>query len=241
MSIHTETLPLAVSDGSTMQAYVARPAAAPRGGILVFQEIFGVNPHIRDIAGRFAGQGYLAIAPELFHRTGPGFESGYTDMGLGRTHSQAVTDEGLTADILAAHGWLTSQGVAGNATAAIGYCMGGRVATLASMVAPLACSAAYYGGGIAPHPFYKVNLIPRLGEVKCPILFCWGGLDGFIKPEHTHMVTEAMRAAHKPFISAEFSDADHGFFCNERAAYNAHAATEAWALTLAFFANHIQS
>ena len=238
MSIQTEFIPLPVSDETSMQAYVARPEGTPRAGILVFQEIFGVNEHMRDVTERFASHGYLAIAPELFHRTGPGFESGYTDMGPGRAHAQAVNDDGLAADIIAAHAWLISQIESQGPTAAIGYCMGGRVATLASMVVPLSCSAAYYGGGVAPHPFYKVNLIERFGEVKCPILFCWGGLDGFIKPEHVHLVTEGMRAAQKPFVSAEFSDADHGFFCDARASYNAKAASEAWALTLAFFTNH---
>ena len=237
MSISTEFVTLAVGDGTSMRAYVARPEGSPHAGILVFQEIFGINEHIRDLTERFAREGYLAVAPELFHRTGPGFESGYTDMAPGRTHAQAATDEGLTADITAAHDWIRAAGPQ-LPIAAIGYCMGGRVATLASMVAPLACSVAYYGGGIAPHPFYKVNLMDRFGTVRCPILFCWGGLDGFIKPEHVHMVTEGMRAANKTFVSAEFSDADHGFFCDARASYNANAASEAWALTLAFLANH---
>src|ERR1700684_1357125 len=80
MSITSEIVNLKVDDGTTMRAHVARPAGTPRAGLIVFQEIFGINPHIRDIADRFAAEGYLAIAPELFHRTGPGFESGYTDM-----------------------------------------------------------------------------------------------------------------------------------------------------------------
>jgi carboxymethylenebutenolidase len=238
MSIKTEFVNLAVADSSSMRAYVARPVGTPRAGIIVFQEIFGVNNHIREIADRFAREGYLAVAPELFHRTGPGFESGYTDMGPGREHAVATTDEGLTADIRATFAWLNAEGASKLPIAAIGYCMGGRVATLAAMSVPLACSVAYYGGGIAPHPFYKVNLLERFSEIQAPILFFWGGLDGFIKPENTHQVTEAMRAANKPFASAEFSDADHGFFCDERGSYNAKAATEAWALTLAFLANH---
>ena len=241
MAIQTDFVTLSVSDGTSMRAYVARPEGAPRAGILVFQEIFGVNEHIRDVAERFAREGYLAVAPELFHRTGPGFESGYTDMAPGRTHAQATTDEGLAADIRATFDWLQKNEGAKLPIAAIGYCMGGRVATLAAMTVPLACSVAYYGGGIAPHQFYKVNLIGRFSEIQCPILFCWGGLDGFIKPEQVHMVTEAMRAANKVFASAEFSDADHGFFCDARASYNANAATEAWALTLAYLANHAKA
>ncbi len=105
------------------------------------------------------------------------------------------------------------------------------------MTVPLARSVANYGGGIAPHPFYRVNLIGRFSEIQCRILFCWGGRDGFIKPEQVHMVTETMRAANKPFASAEFSDADHGFFCDARASYNANAASEAWALTPAYLEN----
>jgi carboxymethylenebutenolidase len=237
VAIQTEFVNLAVAGGLSMRAYVARPEGAPRAGIMVFQEIFGVNHHIRDLTGRFAREGYLAIAPELFHRTGPGFESGYTDIGPGRAHAQAVTDEGLTADIGAAFEWLRNAGGSKLPVASTGYCMGGRVACLSAMVVPLACAVSYYGGGIAPNAIYKVNLIGRFSEIQAPMLFCWGGLDGFIKPEHVHMVTEAMRAAHKPFVSAEFSDADHGFFCDERASYNAAAAAEAWALTLAFLAN----
>jgi len=238
MAISTDYVTLPVTDGTRMRAYVARPEAAPRAGILVFQEIFGVNQHIRDIAERFAREGYLAIAPELFHRTAPGFESGYTDMGPGRTNAQAATDEGLSNDIRAAFQWLQQDGGAGLRIASIGYCMGGRVACLSSMVAPLACAISYYGGGIAPHPFYKVNLTDRFSDIQAPMLYFWGGLDGFIKPEHVHLITGAMRAAGKTFVSAEFSDADHGFFCDERASYNANAATEAWALTLAYLENH---
>src|SRR6266436_3311749 len=181
--------------GLLMRIYVVRPKRAARGGLLVFQEIFGVNEHIRDVTSRFAREGYLAAAPELFHRTGSGFESGYTDMTPGRTHAQATTVEGLAADIRATFDWWQNSGGAKPGIAAIGYCMGGRVATLAAMTVPLACSVAYYGGGIAPYPFYRVNLIGRISEIQCPILFCWGGLDGFIKPEQVHMVTEAMHAA----------------------------------------------
>ena len=238
MAIKTEFVDLSVNDGTTMRAYVAHPESAPRAGIMVFQEIFGVNAHIRDVTERFAREGYLAIAPELFHRTGPGFESGYTDMTPGRTHAQATTDPGFAADISATFDWLKQSAGAKLPVASIGYCIGGRVACLSSMVAPLACAISYYGGGIAPHPFYNVNLTGRFAEIKAPILYCWGGLDGFIKPENVHHVTEAMRAASKPFASVEFSDADHGFFCNERGSYNAKAATEAWALTLTYLANH---
>jgi carboxymethylenebutenolidase len=238
MSITTEFVNLPVDDGTSMRAYVARPEGTPRAGLIVFQEIFGINPHIRDITERFAREGYLAIAPELFHRSGPGFESGYTDMTLGIGHMQQLTDAGMAADIRAAFDWLQNASPAKKLpTGAIGYCMGGRVSTLAAMTVPLACGISYYGGGIAPSPF-NPGLLGRLKEVQAPMLFFWGGLDGFIKPEHVKMVTDGMRAANKPFASIEFSDADHGFFCDARASYNANAATEAWPITLAYLKNH---
>src|SRR5579871_3618764 len=132
MSAQTEYVTLSVSDGTSMRAYVARPASKPRAGLIVFQEAFGVNAHIRDLTERFAGQGYLAIAPELFHRTAPGFEGSYTDFASVVPHMKALTDEGLTADTRASFEWLQRE-AKGLATGAIGYCMGGRTACLAAI------------------------------------------------------------------------------------------------------------
>jgi carboxymethylenebutenolidase len=120
---------LSVADGTSMRAYVSRPAGKPRAGLLVFQEAFGVNAHIRDVADRFAREGYLAIAPELFHRTAPGLEAGYTDFPAVMPHMQALTNEGLEADIRAAHDWLR-KAVPELKICATGYCMGGRTAWL---------------------------------------------------------------------------------------------------------------
>src|SRR4051812_30682726 len=108
MPIPAEFVTLPVDDGTSMRAYVARPDGPPRAGLIVFQEIFGINSHIRDITERFAREGYLSVAPELFHRSGPGFESGYTDMTEGFGHMKQVTDSGLAADIRAAFDWLQS-------------------------------------------------------------------------------------------------------------------------------------
>jgi len=238
MSTSSEYVTLSVDDGSIMRAYVARPAGKPRGGLIVCQEIFGINSHIRSIADRFAKEGYLSIAPELFHRSGPGFESGYDDLAPGIGHMQQLTDAGLAADIRAAFDWLQNATESKKLpTAAIGYCMGGRIATLAAMTVPIVCGVSYYGGGIAPSPF-NPGLLDRLKEVNAPMLFFWGGLDGFIKPEHVKMVTDGMRAANKPFANVEFSDADHGFFCDVRGSYNANAASQAWPMTLAYLQSH---
>src|SRR5579885_1214044 len=148
MSAQTETITLSVSDGTSMRAYVARPAGQARAGLIVFQEAFGVNAHIRDITERFAAQGYLAIAPELFHRTAPGFEGSYTDFPAVMPHMKALTDNGLAADARAAFDWLQKEGKA-SAIGCIGYCMGGRTACLAAITMPVNCAVSYYGRGSA--------------------------------------------------------------------------------------------
>src|ERR1700734_1693251 len=106
MNPRTEYVDLSVTDGTSMRAYVAHPEGKPRAGLLVFQEAFGVNAHIRDVTERFAREGYLSFSPELFHRTGPGVEGVYTNFAEMMPHMQALTEAGLAADIQAAYEWL---------------------------------------------------------------------------------------------------------------------------------------
>jgi carboxymethylenebutenolidase len=198
-------------------------------GILIFQEIFGVNAHIKDVAKRFAQEGYATLAPELFHRTGPGFHSGYEDYAPGMKHAQAMTPAGLTADIQAAFQWLSGDPhVKNDCVAAIGFCLGGRVAFLANALVPLKAAVSFYGGGIAPA---LIDCAPRQHG---PVMLIWGGLDKHILPEQIRAVEDALRAAGKPYANTVFGAADHGFFCDERPAYNRGAAHQAWALANAF-------
>ena len=123
----SEWVDLPVDDGTSMRAYVAKPSGArPTRGLLVFQEAFGVNAHIRDVTERFAAEGFLAIAPELFHRTAPGFDCAYSEFAKAMPQLDAITEQGLDADARAAHGWLERAGAGGN-VASVGYCLGGRV------------------------------------------------------------------------------------------------------------------
>ena len=215
-----------------------RRQANPSAGLLVFQEAFGVNAHIRDVTERFAREGYLAIAPELFHRTGPGFEGRYDDFPAARQQVQALREPAMEADFRAAYDWLRANSGANAPVAAIGYCMGGRAAFLASTVLPLQCAISYYGGGIAPNAFFTAGLLDRAKDVRAPLLLVWGGLDKHIGPEQMRAVTEALRAAGKDFANVEFSAADHGFFCDARPSYHAKSAAQAWPLTLAFLREH---
>lgn len=221
-----------------MRAYVAHPEGKPRAGLLVFQEAFGVNAHIRDVTERFAREGYLAISPELFHRTAPGLEAGYTNFPEVMPHLQALTDPGLAADIQAAYQWLKNGEAKDLKVGATGYCMGGRTSIQAALTVPLACAASYYGGGIAPSPMFP-NLLDRLNNLNAPTLFFWGGLDAHIPADAVQAIEKKLTEEKKDYVNVVFSKADHGFFCDARASYNAVAAKQAWSLTLEFFNIHL--
>jgi len=220
-----------------MRAFVARPTGKAKAGLLVFQEAFGVNSHIRDVTTRYAREGYLAISPELFHRTGPGFEAGYNDFNVVMPHMQGLSDAGLTADIRAAFDWLEKTD-SKLAIGAVGYCMGGRTACLAALTVPVQGAVSYYGGGIGSGGMFP-SLVDRLKELKAPLLCFWGGKDQHIPAEQVNSVIDGLKKAQKTYVNVEFSDADHGFFCDARPSYNAAAAAQAWPLTLAFFDVHL--
>jgi carboxymethylenebutenolidase len=212
-----------------MNVYTARPQHATGGGIMVFQEAFGVNEYIRDICERFAALGMTAMAPELFHRTGPGFEAGYDDFEPVRKHMSALTTEGISEDVRETYDRLTQEpGVDKERIAAIGFCLGGRVAYIANAVTPLRAAVSYYGGGIAP------DLLGMASQQHGPILMFWGGKDQHIPREQYRSVADALTAAGKTHEQVIFSQADHGFFCDRRGSYEAHASRQAWALTQEF-------
>ena len=234
MEISGAYVQLSVSDGTTMRAWTSRPKEEGRHpGLIVFQEAFGVNAHIRDIAGRFAREGFVTVAPELFHRTGAGFDGRYDDFPSVVPHMKALNDASMAADQRAAFDWL--RGAIGEELPifAIGYCMGGRAAFLAAITLPLAGTISYYGGGIAPNAT-NPGLLGRASGIRAPLLLFWGGRDKHIPPEQVRAVTDALRAAGKNFVNVEISNADHGFFCDARASYSPAAALLAWPLTLAF-------
>ena len=224
-----------VGDGTSMRLYVARPAGGPAArGLLVMQEAFGVNGHIRDVTERFAREGFLAVAPELFHRSGAGFEGRYDDFPSAMAHLKELRDPNMEAEFRAAYDWLRANGLgAGSPVAAVGFCMGGRAAVLAALTLPLECAVSFYGGGIAPNPM-NPGLLNRVKDLNSPVLLFWGGRDQHITADQRHAVTQALSAAGKSYVNVEFSEADHGFFCDARPSYGPVAASQAWPLTLAF-------
>jgi carboxymethylenebutenolidase len=238
--IRTEWDTVQVGDGSSMRAYVARPQnGRARAGLLLYQEAFGVNAHIRDVTERFAREGYYTVAPELFHRTGPGFEGAYDNFEAVMPHMRALTEQNLEADIRASYTRLReNMGASELPIACVGFCMGGRVAFVTNSIVPVKAAISFYGGGIAPGPMGP-GLLNRASGLHAPQLLFWGGMDKHIGPEQRQAVADALRQSGKQFVNVEFSDADHGFFCDARTIYNPAAAQQSWALSQAFLNVHL--
>lgn len=232
----SENVTLTVADGTSMNAFVARPAGGEKSpGLVVFQEAFGVTGHIRDVTSRFAHEGYVAIAPELFHRTAaPGAELSYTDFPAVMPHMQALTTDSLQNDIRAVYSWLRKDAQTDGARiGCAGFCLGGRTSYLASATVPLQAAVSFYGGAIGPSN-RGPSLLPLAPQMNAPILFFWGGLDTHIPPEQVRPIEDALRQAGKEFVNVTISFANHAFFRDGGPNYNAQAASLAWALTKEF-------
>jgi len=218
------TIRLTAADGHTLSAYRAEPADKPRGGLVVAMEIFGVNSHIRGVADGYAADGYLAIAPALFDRAQPGYETGYSEEEIQRGIAliPKLDLDKTMQDIAAAMHNIAAAGRIG----IVGYCWGGTVAwNAAASLTGLACAVPYYGGGIPG----LVGLQPR-----CPVMFHWGESDASIPPEKA----KAVAAAH-PAQTHHFYAAGHGFNCDQRGSYHADSANLARKRTLEFLGQHV--
>lgn len=225
------TVSLAVADGTRMVGHLARPPAPTTNppGLLVFQEAFGVNDYLRSVTARFAELGFVALAPELYHRSGDGVVGAY-DAGRDEMtpYSKALTLEGTIADIRSAHEWLVTEGGASRGVAAVGFCMGGRTAYLANAVVPLKAAISFYGGNI-PRWFEFVS------RQQAPLLCFWGGRDESIPLAQAREVADAFDAAGLVHTQVIFSTAGHGFFRHVRDdVYNPQAAHIAWEAMCAF-------
>jgi len=215
---------LTAADGFRLSAWRADPAGTPRGALVVAQEIFGVNSHIRSVCEGFAADGYVAIAPALFDRYEPRVDIGYTpeDIAKGRALKALAQLESALLDVAAARDAVTASGK----VAVVGYCWGGYVAWMTAARLPgFACAVAYYGGGILD----AASEVPR-----CPVMAHFGERDDGIPVAGVRELM-AKHPAAQMFIYA----ADHGFNCDQRAAYDAAAATLARGRTLQFLRRNV--
>ncbi len=224
-----ESITLKAADGHTFPAYVARPAGPARGGVVVLQEIFGVNSHIRAVADGYAAEGYLAVAPSTFHRVKAGVELGYgpDDMSAGialKAQVEALPAPGVLADIQAAIDHAAPAGKVG----IVGYCWGGLLTWRAAcLLKGLSAAVPYYGGGTTTPE--EIARTPRV-----PVLAHFGERDHWIPLEGV----QALQKAH-PGVEVHVYAADHGFNCDQRGSYDAAAARLARERTLAFFAKYL--
>jgi carboxymethylenebutenolidase len=216
---------LTTSDGHTLGAYKAEPSGSPKGGVVVIQEIFGVNQHIKNVADQYAAAGYLAIAPALFDRVEKGLELGYgqEDFGKGRDTRGALDNDGIQADVQAAINEAASAGKVG----VVGYCFGGFVTWLAATSCDgVSAASCYYGGGI--HAMKDAT-------PKCPVQFHFGDKDGGIPLSQVSDIKEA-----QPDVPCfVYDDAGHGFCCDDRESFNAGACQRARERTLALFGENV--
>lgn len=215
---------LTAADGFSLSAYRADPSGRARGGVVVAQEIFGVNSHVKNVCDGFASEGYVAIAPALFDRYERGVDIGYTedDIARGRALKAKATTDAALSDITAAREALSGAGK----IAIVGYCWGGFVAWMsASRLIGFACAVCYYGGG----------MIEAIAETpKCPVMAHFGERDTAIPVDGV----KRFGAAH-PEVELFIYPAGHGFNCDQRGSYDAAAAALARQRTLAHFQRYL--
>ncbi|HEV2271421.1 MAG TPA: dienelactone hydrolase family protein [Steroidobacteraceae bacterium] len=213
---------LMARDGHEFQAYLAAPPGRPRGAVVVLQEIFGVNRHIRAVTDSFAAEGYTAIAPALYDRIRRGIELGYgeEERDEARGYMQQLQPEETLKDVAAAVAVVRHSGRVGT----VGYCWGGGLSCRAACELPIACAVVYYGN---PRDTGKTP--------KCPVMYHFGAADKSIPPD----AVERLRAAHPQGIFYVYDGAGHGFNCDLRPSYDAAAAGLARQRTLDFLARRL--
>lgn len=213
------------SDGFSFGAYQASPQGSPKGAVVVIQEIFGVNKHIREVCDGYAEAGYVAIAPQIFDRVERDIELGYEESDMTQGISLAfekLDREDALRDLQESVEDASQFGKVGM----VGYCFGGLLTWLSACeLSGVTCASAYYGGGIAGE-------LER--SARCPVILHFGELDAHIPMSDV----EKIRAA-QPDVPVHVYDADHGFNCDHRASYNAVASAAARERTLAFFEEHL--
>jgi carboxymethylenebutenolidase len=233
MALATEKVEIETA-GGPLPAYLARPAGeGTLPAVLVIQEAFGLNEHIEDVARRIAAAGYVALAPDMYHRGGAGRTASYADLGAAIGLMNELKDDEIVADLDAAVAWLRARDdVRGDRIGITGFCMGGRISYLMACARPDAITAAapFYGGGIP---------IERTATLRCPVLALFGGDDAFIPPEQVSLLRAAVREHDKTVEIVVYPGAPHGFFCNERDSYRADAAADAWRRLTEFLRTHL--
>jgi carboxymethylenebutenolidase len=224
----SETTPLSVFE----------PAGDATGGIVVIQEIFGVNDHIEDVCRRLAAEGWLAVAPHLFHRSGDP-KLGYEAMDEGRAHAQELTADGVLADVDAAFARLAEAGIPRSRTGIVGFCMGGSVALVTAVRCEVGAAVTFYGGGVTEGRFGFGALVDEAPGLQAPWLGLYGDLDRAIPIEGVEELRIVAARSGQPTEIVRYPEAGHGFNCDQRDSYHEPSATDAWRRMLEWFDHHL--
>ena len=222
--------------GGRMPAHLVAPeGAGPFPAVVVLMEAFGLVPHIEAVAGRLAGEGYVALAPDLYHRAGAESRVGYDRLADAIALMQKLDDAEFLEDMRACLDFLAARDdVREDRIGVTGFCMGGRLTFLTACALPerVAAAAPFYGGGIAGH-------LDRAPAIRCPLLLFFGGRDAFIPLEQVRAIEARLSELGKEHALELYPEAEHGFFCDERASYHPGAAADAWRKLTDFFARHL--
>jgi carboxymethylenebutenolidase len=234
MPVQTSMIEIQTPDGP-MKAQVAKPdGAGPHPAVLVIMEAFGLNGHIKDVAQRIAAEGYVTLAPDVYHRSGPLKVAAYDDLPAALQLMGALTDDGIVSDMRAAIATLEKDAaVKADRIGITGFCMGGRISFLTAAALPdkIAAAAPFYGGGIP---------VDRTSGLKAPVLAFFGDDDAFIPMDAVHALEAEAKKQGKNVETVVYPKAPHGFFCNERDSYRPEAAKDSWEKLKAFFAKHLK-
>jgi carboxymethylenebutenolidase len=246
MKIETERVQIPLVGGGSMGGYLARPAGGgPHAAVMVFMEIFGINSHIRDVTERVAREGYVALAPDFFHRTGAGVEYGYDEAGFakGMVLLNSLAADEMVSDSRAALAYLRGrEDVRGDRVGCMGFCIGGHMAYLTACETDVKATASFYGGGVAAEqgPGGAKSTIGRTGQIAGRVLCLFGGRDAFIPKEQADAVADALKRHGVRHDIAVYAGVDHGFFCDQRDAHDEDAAADAWERVKRLFAEELR-
>jgi carboxymethylenebutenolidase len=236
--IQTQTVKVTNGD-LQISAFFATPAVNPAPAVIVFQEIFGVNSHIRDVCQRLAKAGYVAIAPAIYQRQVSDFEIGYTpeDVVRGREYKALTTAAELISDTQATIAYLRQlPAVATRGIGCIGFCFGGHVAYLAATLSDIQATASFYGAGITTMtPGGGAPTVTCTSKITGRLCGFFGDLDQSIPPAQVAEIETALTQAGVNHQIWRYPGADHGFFCDQRASYHPDAAADAWQRVLQLF------
>jgi carboxymethylenebutenolidase len=225
-----------------MRLYEAKPPGETRGALVVIQEAFGVNPHIEDVTRRAAAAGYHAVAPDLFHRSGPGAVVEYGNFEKVMEYFKDVSgDDAVLTDVDAALDHLRATGHADSSIGIVGFCFGGRVSFLVALRHALGAAVGFYGGGIVTGRFPQFPpLVGEAASLQTPWLGLFGDQDASIPVEDVEQLREALRAAKVDTEIVRYPNAGHGFHCDRRDDYRPDDAADAWRRALDWFASHLR-